>query len=252
MPARPRLFRRLRVMLCHAVAMTMSLQPAVALASEQAFIAVAANFIRPAREIADAFERQTGQPVVLVSGSTGKLYAQIVNGAPFDALLSADQNRVTRLLAAGYGKAESRFTYAIGRLVLFSRVHTPVSLTILENARRIALANPRTAPYGAAAMQVLAGLEMLEASRDRFATGESISQTYQFTHSRNADVGFVALSQVINEAPQHFFLIPANLHQPIAQDAVLLTTNAAAQEFLAYLRDNAAAALLTRYGYTQP
>jgi molybdate transport system substrate-binding protein len=221
----------------------------------ETLIAVAANFSEPMRDIASAFERQSGHRVRLSFGASGKLYAQILHGAPYDAFLSADNAKPAALEAADLTVPGSRFTYAIGALVLWSASGADAR-NLLERGtyQRLAIANPRLAPYGAAAETVLQRLALLEAARPRLVTGENIGQTYQFVASGNASLGFVARAQVLRggELPEGAWSVPASLHAPIAQDAVLLrhgADNPAAGELLDYLRGAAALAVLQRYGY---
>ncbi|WP_349741359.1 molybdate ABC transporter substrate-binding protein [Roseateles cavernae] len=223
-------------------------------------VAVAANFSAPMQKIAQAFEQDTGHQARLAFGSTGKFYAQIRNGAPFQLLLAADDTTPARLVAEGLGLADSRFSYATGRLVLWSRQPGLVDAqgAVLRNAggfERIALADPKLAPYGAAAVQALGKLGLLEALTPKFVQGESIAQTYQFIATENAVLGFVALSQVQVDgriAQGSAWLVPAELHEPIRQDALLLKAglgNPAAVALLQYLRGDKARAIIRAYGY---
>jgi molybdate transport system substrate-binding protein len=225
-------------------------------------VAVASNFLVPARALADRFEQASGHQSAVVAGSTGKLYAQIVNGAPFDVFLAANASEPKRLEADGKAVTGSRFTYAVGRLVLWSR--DPALLTaskgadLIRSARfgRLAIANPKTAPYGAAAVQTMQSLGLdLGTLGPRLLLGENVSQAYQFVASGNADLGFVALSQVSNpdrHATGSHWLVPANLHHPIEQQAILLARaerEVRAASFLDYLRGPQARELIARYGY---
>ncbi|TGD75114.1 molybdate ABC transporter substrate-binding protein [Mangrovimicrobium sediminis] len=224
-------------------------------AAGQVRAAVAANFTAPMREIAAAFEQQSGHRVVLSFGSSGKLFAQVVNGAPYDVFLSADTAKPDALLEAGLAVDGSRFTYAIGTLALWSPgAADPRARLRSGDYRRLAIANPRVAPYGAAALQVLVAEQVAAAAKPKLVSGENIAQTYQFVASGNADLGFVALSQVIDQgaAPADAWVVPAELHDPIAQDAVLLqrgADNAAARALLAFLDGKAAHEIVQRYGY---
>lgn len=230
--------------------------------AEETRIAVAANFSAPAKQIAEAFERGTGHRATLVTGSTGKFHAQIVNGAPFDVLLSADDETPARLEKEGHAQAGTRFTYAIGRLVLWSTrpgvVDDEGAVLKRGEFRHLAVANPKLAPYGQAAMETLAALGLADTLRPRFVLGENIAQTHQFVASGNAELGFVALAQVMKDgriADGSGWVVPARLHQPIRQDAALLTRgrdNAAAKAFLAWLKDNAAQATIRSFGYDLP
>lgn len=222
-------------------------------------VAVAANFAAPMQKIAAAFEQDTGHKAVLALGSTGRFYAQIRNGAPFQVLLSADDETPARLEREGSGVAGTRFTYAIGRLVLWSRQPGVVDAQgeVLKTGRfqHLAVADPKLAPYGAAALEVLRALGLLQTLTPRFVQGENIAQTYQFVASGNADLGFVALSQVFADgaiAQGSGWIVPAKLHEPLRQDALLLTTgkdNPAATALLAYLRTDKARAIIRGYGY---
>lgn len=222
-------------------------------------VAAAANLGPAIEKIAAAFARTTGHRAVVALGSTGKLYAQIRHGAPFEVLLAADAETPRRLEAEGLALRDSRFTYAIGKLVLWSPREGAVDGRgeVLRQPPRgkLAIANPRVAPYGAAAVQALEQLGLLAAWEPHFVLGESISQAYQFVDSGNAALGFVALSQVAEDgriARGSGWLVPAHLHAPLRQDAVLLgpgASNPAAAAFLLYLRGNAARAILRRAGY---
>jgi len=223
-------------------------------------VAAAANLGPAVQQIAAAFARDTGHQAVVALGSTGKFHAQIRNGAPFEVLLAADAETPRRLEAEGLARAGTRFTYAIGRLVLWSNQEGVVDAggEILRQppAGKLAVADPRVAPYGAAALATLASLGVLPAWQPHLVQGESIAQAYQFVASGNARIGFVALSQVAQQgriARGSGWLVPANHHAPLTQDAVLLSpgaTNPAASAFLIYLRGNAARAILRNAGYT--
>jgi molybdate transport system substrate-binding protein len=224
--------------------------------------AVAANVMAPMQRIAADFERDTGHRAVLTAGSTGKLYAQIVNGAPFDVFLAADDATPARLEAEGRTAAGSRFSYAIGRLVLWSSraglVDAQGDVLRRGGFRHLAIANPKTAPYGAAAIEVLSSLGLLESLAPRFVQGENIAQAHQFVASGNAEIGFVALSQVMQGGVVRegsAWLVPARLHAPIRQGAVQLATvrdPAAAQALLRYLKGDKAGAVLRDHGYELP
>lgn len=222
-------------------------------------IAVAANFAGPAQDIASAFERQTGHKANLSTGATGKFHAQILNGAPFDVLLAADETTPAELERTGLALTGTRFTYAIGTLVLWSSSPERVDMRgeVLRRGgfKHLAIANPRTAPYGTAAIQTLQALKLIDLVKDKLVQGENIAQTHQFVSTGNADLGFVAYAQVFREGrliSGSAWVVPANLHAPIRQDAVQLTRsrdNPAAGAFLAYLRSEPARAIITRYGY---
>lgn len=223
-------------------------------------VAVAANFSVPMLKIVQAFEQDSGHKAKLAFGSTGKFYAQIKNGAPFHLLLAADVTTPQRLVAEGLGLADSRFSYATGRLVLWSKQPGLVDaqgavLTKAGAFERIALADPKLAPYGAAAVQALGKLDLLEALMPKFVQGESIAQTYQFIATENAALGFVALSQVQVDgriAQGSAWIVPATLHDPIRQDALLLKAglgNPAATALLQYLRSDKSRAIIRAHGY---
>ena len=225
--------------------------------ADEVQIAVASNFTAPLKTIAADFERQTKHRVFLSFGATGKFYAQIKNGAPFDVLLAADDEIPKKLEQEGAAVAGSRFTYAMGRLVLWSAKAGFVDPNVLKrgNFQHIALASPKLAPYGAAAIDVLTHLGLLKPLQAKFVQGENISQTFQFVSSGNAELGFVALSQVYFKGSLKSgsaWIIPDTLYSPIRQDAVLLTTaknKAAAQAFMSYLKSSKAKAVMTAYGY---
>jgi molybdate transport system substrate-binding protein len=229
--------------------------PAVLAAEVQ--VAVAANFTAPMQKIAPLFEADTGHKARLAFGSTGRFYAQIRNGAPFDVLLAADDETPARLEREGQGG--SRFTYAIGRLVLWSRQPALVDDQgeVLRSGRfeKLALADPKLAPYGGAAIETLTKLGVVDTLRPRFVQGENIAQTWQFVATGNAQLGFVALSQVWADGrlkEGSAWLVPATLYSPIRQDALLLNRgrdNAAAGALLQYLRGDKARAILKAYGY---
>ena len=225
----------------------------------KARVAVASNFIAAARAIARAFEAAGGRPVQLVAGSTGRLYAQIVNGAPFDAFLAADTARPMRLEQQGMALPGSRFTYAVGTLVLWSPDPGLIDAegAVLKRAgfRHLAMANPKLAPYGRAARQVLRKTGLWPALKTRIVRGENIGQTYQLIRSGNAELGFIALSQLrggTRPPGGSAWVVPSALHDPIAQQAVLLNDNAPARAFLAFLRGAEARDILQRFGYTMP
>ncbi len=227
--------------------------------ADEVQVAVAANFTAPMQRIAADFEKDTGHKVQLAFGSTGKLYAQIRNGAPFEILLAADDTTPEKLEKEGAGVAGSRFTYAIGKLVLWSSqpgvVDDKGDVLKKGDFKHVAIANPKLAPYGAAAIETLAALKLLDAIQPRFVQGENIAQTHQFVATGNAEIGFIALSQVMKDgkiAAGSARIVPASLHQPIRQDAVLLDKGngkAAAEALMKYLRSDQAAAVITSFGY---
>ncbi|MEW7976228.1 MAG: molybdate ABC transporter substrate-binding protein [Candidatus Sedimenticola endophacoides] len=222
-------------------------------------VAVASNFQAPAKVIAERFEAQSGHQVKLTVGATGKHYAQIVNGAPFAAFLAADRHRPQRLEEAGTALPGSRFTYALGRLALWSpradMVDTRGEVLARGGFTRLAIANPRLAPYGQAAREVLEARGLWQSLAPRMVRGGNIGQTFQFIDSGNAELGFVAYSQI---RPPHapaegsHWEVPAALHSPIAQQAVLLRDTPAARGFLDYLRGEQAARIIRDHGYRLP
>lgn len=226
-----------------------------ALAAET-HVAVAANFIEPAREIAMRFEKATGHRAVLVFGSTGAFYTQITRGAPFELFLSADTERPRKAETEGFAVPGSRFTYATGRLVLYSTTPGLVDGkgAVLGSNRfdKLAIADPSTAPYGLAAIETMRRLGLYDTLKPRLVTGSSIAQAYQFTSTGAAEIGFVALSQVITVPGGSRWVVPTKLHSPIDQQAVLLKTganNPAARAFITYLKSRPALAIIRRYGY---
>jgi molybdate transport system substrate-binding protein len=221
-------------------------------------VAVAANFTAPMRKIAADFEKASGHKVVAAYGSTGKFYAQIKNGAPFEVLLAADDETPARLTAENAAVAGSQFTYAVGKLVLWSARPAVVDDRgeVLKKAGfdHIALTNPRLAPYGAAAVQAMKALGVHDTLQPRFVTAENITQAHQFVSSGNALLGFVALSQVLKDGKIEgsAWLVPASLYSPIRQDAVLLDKGRgkpAAEALLQYLRGDKARAVVKSFGY---
>jgi molybdate transport system substrate-binding protein len=227
--------------------------------AEEVTLAVASNFAAPIKQLAQLFEFQTGHKVVLVFGSSGKIFAQIHNGAPYDVFLSADVDKPETLEKQGKTVAGSRFTYALGSLVLWSAdpdlTATLPSILETDKYHTLALANPDLAPYGAAAMEVLQNLHVDISDTPRIVKGENIQQTYQFVHSGNADIGFVALSQTLAEAGGASWIVPDNLYSPIRQDAVQLQRakdNAAATELIDFLQSAKAQAVIVSAGYRLP
>ncbi|HEY0918229.1 molybdate ABC transporter substrate-binding protein [Devosia sp.] len=224
-------------------------------AADEVNVAVAANFTRPAEEIGAAFTARTGHDVVFSFGATGGLYAQITQGAPFDVFLAADDRTPARAVADGFGRAGTAFTYAIGRAVLYGPgLALGDGAAVLRAGRfsHIAIADPATAPYGAAAAAIFDRLGLAAALAPRLVVGQNISQALQFVDSGNAELGIVALSQVIDKPAAQVWRVPAHLYDPIRQNAVLLAgaaDDAAAAAFLAFLRGPEAAAIIARYGY---
>ena len=218
-------------------------------------VAVAANFTEPAREIAALFKQKTGNEAVLSFGASGAFFTQITHGAPFEVFLSADEERPNVAVEQGFAVADSRFTYAIGKLVLWSRV---VDVTDGEAAlkagkfAKLSIANPIAAPYGTAAVETMKALGVYDALRPKIVQGNSIAQAFQFVDTRNAEVGFVALAQLYGVTAGTRWEVPSSLHAPIRQDAVLLKTgadNEASKAFLAFLKGPEAQAIIERFGY---
>ena len=233
----------------------LAVTPALA---EQVLVAVAANFVPPFREVAMEFEKATGHNVQVASGSSGNFYAQVKNGAPFDVFFSADNERPKLLEDEGLGVKGSRFTYAIGRLVLWSLDPDLVKgegTLRSERFKHLAIANPKTAPYGVAAMQAMQKLGVWESVQPRLVMGESLGQTIGFIESGNAELGFLALSQVMDpkmKGKGGRWDVPSNLHEPIQQDVVLLAKgkeNQAAKALLEFMGGPQATAIIGRYGY---
>ncbi len=239
-------------------ATTLLLGAAGAVAGEVT-VAVAANFAVPLERLAAGFTAATGHTMKVSAGATGKFYSQIVAGAPFEVLLAADDETPSKLIAAGHAVPGTGFTYAIGRLVLWSAqpglVDGQGAVLAGDAFARLAIANPRTAPYGAAAMQVLKARGLADALAPRLVTAESIAQAYQFVATGNAELGFVALSQVAvpgKPATGSMWRVPPALYGEIRQDAVLLRAgqdNPAAAALLAHLKSAAARELIQSFGY---
>ena len=227
--------------------------------ADEVQVAVASNFSAPMQKLALAFERETGHKAVISVGSTGKFYAQIRNGAPFAVLLSADDETPTRLAQEGLALANTQFTYAKGQLVLWSAQPDVVDAqgAVLQGKLlgRLALADPKLAPYGLAATEALAKLGLSDRLKPNLIVGENIAQTYQFVKTGNAALGFVALSQVMSDgriSSGSAWVLPANLYTPIRQDAIVLKAaeqQPAARALMAYLRSDSARQLMASYGY---
>lgn len=221
-------------------------------------VAVAANFALPMKQVAAEFEKDTGHKVLASPGSTGKFYAQIRNGAPFDILLAADDETPRKLLKEGHGAPGSAFTYAVGKLVLWSAtpglVDTAGAVLKKGSFAHLAVADPRLAPYGAAAMETLKALGLRDAVQPRVVTAENATQAYQFIRSGNAELGFVALSQVLKDGAIEgsSWRVPENLYAPLRQDAVLLEVargKPAPEALMRYLQGDKARAIIQSFGY---
>lgn len=227
--------------------------------ADTTLVAVASNFTKPMTEIAAEFEKATGHTAQLSFGSSGKFVAQIENGAPFDVFLAADDKNSLKLQQANLAIAESRFTYALGKLVLWSDTTNYVDekgeILAKGDFKHIALADPKLAPYGAAAVDVLKNKNLLDKLQPLFVLGENIAQTHQFISTGNAELGFVAMSQVSENGKitsGSAWIVPQTFYTPIKQEAILLTSGAenfAAKALLDYLKSAPALAIIKKYGY---
>lgn len=223
--------------------------------AEQVKVAVAANFTAPAKEIAAAFQQKSGDEAVLSFGSSGQFYTQITQDAPFQVFLSADQERPEKLAASGLAAPSSRFTYAIGKLVLWSKQPGLIQgeETLKQAAfAKLSICNPAAAPYGAAAVETMKSLKLYDELKPKFVEGADIMQAFQFVDTGNAEVGFVALSQLTGNVGGSRWVVPQELYAPIRQDAVLLKKSAddkAAMAFLEFLKGPEARAIIEKYGY---
>ncbi|MGB3917625.1 MAG: molybdate ABC transporter substrate-binding protein [Thiothrix litoralis] len=225
-------------------------------------VAVASNFSKPLEDIAASFKKATGHDVKISAGATGKLYAQIVNGAPFEVFISADSKTPHKLLEGKQGIVGSQFTYALGKLVLWSSkadyVDAQGEVLKQDSFQHLAIANPKTAPYGTAGLEVLTKLGLSTALTPKLVQGENISQTFDFVSTGNAELGLVALAQVQKDGKLKAgsaWNVPDDLYAPITQDAVLLDKgkdNAAAKALLDYLKGDEAKAIISAYGYGIP
>jgi molybdate transport system substrate-binding protein len=218
-------------------------------------VAVAANFTAPVKEIAAAFERSSGHHVVLSFGATGALYTQITQDAPFEAFLAADEARPKRAVADGLAAADSLFVYAVGKLVLWSKSADAVkdeSTLKTASFAKISICNPVAAPYGAAAVATMQKLGLYETLKPKLVEGADITQAFQFADSGNAEVGFVALSQLAGKTGGSRWVVPQDLYPAIKQDAVLLKkgeSHPAAKAFLQFLKGPEAHEIIEKYGY---
>jgi molybdate transport system substrate-binding protein len=228
--------------------------------ADETHVAVAANFAAPVQKIAAEFEKQTGHKAVVASGATGKFYAQIINGAPFDILLAADDETPAKLEKEGQSVVGKRYTYAIGKLVLWSAKSAIIDdkAEVLKRGGfdHLSIANPKVAPYGAAAVETMKALGVYDSLQPKLVMGENIAQAHQFVATGNAPLGFVALSQVLKDGKIEgsYWIVPEKLYSPIRQDAVLLNKgkdNKAATAFLDFLKNNKAAkGIILSYGYS--
>lgn len=241
-----------------AAATLLALFAAGAVRAAEVPVAVAANFTEPAKEIAAAFKLATGDTAVLSFGASGQFYTQITRGAPYQVFLSADTDRALKAEQDGVGVPGTRFIYATGSLVLYSRTPGLVDgqgavLRRPDAFQKVAIADPAAAPYGSAAIQTMTRMGVYGALKPKVVQGASITQAYQFAATGAAELGFVALSQVINVPGGSRWLVPETLHKPIDQGAILLFTgekNPAATAFLRFLRGPQARAIILKYGYT--
>jgi molybdate transport system substrate-binding protein len=224
--------------------------------------AVAANFTAPVQQIAELFQKESGHTVKLSFGSSGKFYAQIKEGAPFDVFLAADEKNPKQLEQDGLADANTRFVYALGKLVLWSAkpgfVDDKGAVLSKGSYDKIAYADPKLAPYGFAAQETLQKLNLWDKVQGKLVTGESIAQTYQFTATGNAEMAFIALSQITKDGKVtdgSWWIVPADLYNPIKQSAIQLSAakdKAAAQAFLTYLKSERALAIIRSFGYGLP
>jgi molybdate transport system substrate-binding protein len=234
---------------------------AVGVHADEVSMAVAANFTAPIQKIAAEFEKETGHKVVTAFGSSGKFYAQIKSGAPFEVLLAADDETPAKLIAENAAVAASQFTYAIGKLVLWSAkpgvVDDKGNVLKKGDFAHLSIANPKLAPYGAAAVEVMKGLGAYDTVLPKIVMAENITQAYQFISTGNALLGFVALSQVLKDGkiPGSSWIVPSNLYTPIRQDAVLLEKGKgkpAALALVKYLKGDKSIAIIQSFGYELP
>lgn len=227
--------------------------------ADEVQVAVAANFTAPIQAIAADFEKDTGHKLVASYGATGQFYTQIKNGAPFEVFLAADDSTPAKLEKEGDTVAGTRFTYAVGTLALWSAkegyVDDQGAVLKANQYQHLSIANPKAAPYGLAATEVLDKLKLTEATQAKIVEGQNISQAYQFVSTGNAELGFVALSQIYKDGKitsGSAWIVPNTLYSPIKQDAVVLSKgkdNAAAKALMEYLKGPKAAAIIKSYGY---
>ena len=244
--------KRLFALIVTLAALIQAPSPAYAASTN---VAVAANFTDAAKEIAALFKTKTGHDAVLSFGSSGLFYTQIKQGAPFQVFLSADAERPQKLADEGFALPQSRFTYAIGKLVLWSKDPNAIKGvdTLKANAfSKLSIADPNSAPYGVAAIETLKALEIYQSVEKKIVMGASIAQAFQFIETGNAELGFVALSQLINTQSGSRWMVPQNLYSEIRQDAILLKSgeqNEAAKAFLDFLKSPDARSIITKFGY---
>jgi len=218
--------------------------------ADEIYVAVASNFTATSKLIAEEFEKTTGHKVKLSFGSTGKFYAQILNGAPFQVFLAADDKHPQKLAQSGDGIPETLFTYAKGKLVLWSLKEKPEQQLKENTFKKLAIANPETAPYGTAAVETLKAMKLWEKVESKIVKGDNISQTQQFIATGNAEIGFISLAQAMQEG--HYWEIPQELYKPMLQQAILLKKGAeqpAARAFLDFLKMPIITSLIVKAGY---
>lgn len=245
----------LKMSLAGLVSVTVMATMSASVRAAEVKVAVAANFTDAVKEIGALFGKASGHTAVFSFGPTGGLYNQITQAAPFEVFLAADQATPAKAVKEGHAVDGSAFTYATGKLVLFSKTDgLKLGEATLKDGKftKIAIANPKTAPYGAAAVEVMEKLGVYDALKDKIVQGSNIAQTYQFVDTANAEIGFVAFSQVALKPGGSRWVVPAGMHKTIAQDAVLLKTGAdsdAAKAFLAFLKGPEARKVIEKYGY---
>ena len=250
------MFKSLKLSVAAALGLCAALLAAAPALAADTQVAVAANFTEPAKEIAAAFTAKTGHHAILSFGSSGQFYTQVTQGAPFEVFLSADADRPKRMEQEGLGMPGTRFTYAVGRLVLWSKTPGLVDDkgAVLSGGafHKLSIADPTAAPYGAAAIQTMTRMGVYARLQPRIVKGSSITQAYQFAQTGAAELGFVALSQVVKDPGGSRWVVPASFHAPIDQQAILLwkgDKNPAARAFVQFLRGPEALAIIRRYGY---
>ena len=245
----------LKMSLAGLASITVVAALSVSVRAAEVKVAVAANFTDAVKEIGALFDKATGHTAIFSFGPTGGLYNQITQAAPFEVFLSADQATPAKAITEGHAVQGTAFTYATGKLVLYSKAD---GLTLGEVAlkegkfTKIAIANPKTAPYGTAAVEVMQKIGVYEALKGKIVEGNNIAQTFQFVDTANAEVGFIAFAQVALKRGGSRWVVPANMHKTIAQDAVLLKTganNEAAKAFIAFLKGPEARKVIEKYGY---
>ncbi len=250
------MFKSLKLSLATALALCVALLAVAPALAADTQVAVAANFTEPAKEIAAAFAAKTGHHAILNFGSSGQFYTQVTQGAPFEVFLSADADRPKRMEQEGLGMPGTRFTYAVGRLVLWSKTPGLVDDkgAVLSGGtfHKLSIADPTAAPYGIAAIHTMTRMGVYARLQPKIVKGSSITQAYQFVQTGAAELGFVALSQVINDPSGSRWLVPASFHAPVDQQAILLfkgDKNPAARAFVQFLKGPEALAIIRRYGY---